>query len=306
MNTMLDFDKIKLNSIGRWPGIYAALGINVGEGRHCSCPSCGGKDRFRFTDLDGKGVYICNQCGSGDGFDLVQKVMKLDFTGACEAVERVLGIAKINPLTQEKKANPEDFRKMLESSKKVKNNDPVHRYLKERGLKELPSTLWHCPKCWNTDKKQNYDAMLAVFSDPKGEAVTIHRTYIMNGKKADVPNPKKIMTPLKKMNGGSVRLYPGKPEVIGVCEGIETAIAVHELYGVIVWPCLSAQLLQDWEPPDFVHTVRIYSDNDWNYTGQKAAYILANKLSLKPYELKVVVYVAKNNDFLDDLNMGIK
>ena len=93
---------------------------------------------------------------------------------------------------------------------------------------------------------------------------------------------------------------------MGVCEGIETAIAIHELYGVIVWPCLSAQLLQDREPPDFVHTVRIYADNDWNYTGQKAAYTLANKLSLKPYELKVVVYVAKNNDFLDDLNMGIK
>ncbi|NYY79755.1 hypothetical protein DMH17_06695 [Raoultella planticola] len=35
---------------------------------------CGGADRFRFDDKEGRGTWFCNQCGAGDGLKLVEKV----------------------------------------------------------------------------------------------------------------------------------------------------------------------------------------------------------------------------------------
>src|SRR5439155_22198569 len=66
---------------GRWPGILAALGIpaNALTGKHGPCPMCGGKDRFRFSDNDGSGDYICSQCGAGYGMRLLEKFHGWDF-----------------------------------------------------------------------------------------------------------------------------------------------------------------------------------------------------------------------------------
>ena len=47
----------------------------MGNGRHCPCPVCGGKDRFRFDNKDGRGTYICNQCCSGDGLELIKTII---------------------------------------------------------------------------------------------------------------------------------------------------------------------------------------------------------------------------------------
>ncbi|HAU4420604.1 TPA: hypothetical protein JDY45_22925 [Citrobacter freundii] len=45
---------------GKWPVILQMLRIDVPEnGRHGPCPKCGGKDRFRLDDLDGRGTWIC-------------------------------------------------------------------------------------------------------------------------------------------------------------------------------------------------------------------------------------------------------
>jgi len=311
-NYKLDFSEIRQNAVGKWIGIYQQLGISVGDGRHCACPICGGKDRFRFTNETGNGEWYCNQCNphAGDGFSLVQKVLGCDIKGAFEAVEKVLGICPVNPITQEKKATPEEFKALLKKSSKVRKGDPVYKYLKGRGLQmdDIPSQIYYTAHAYDYETKREQDAMLAVFRDPKGEGLTIHRTFIKDGKKMDIKAPRKVMTPVngKKMTGGAVRLYDGKPEVLGVCEGIETAIAVLEMYGVVMWACLNANMLEAWEPPDFVNTVRIYSDNDWHYVGQSAAYNLARRLSAKPYELKVTVHLPNMKDFLDDLNMGIK
>ncbi|EOG4203832.1 TPA: primase-helicase zinc-binding domain-containing protein, partial [Klebsiella pneumoniae] len=68
---------------GRWPYVLAGLSIDVPDSsrRHAPCPACGGKDRFRFDD-NGRGSFICNQCGAGDGLDLIKKVNNCDTTEA--------------------------------------------------------------------------------------------------------------------------------------------------------------------------------------------------------------------------------
>lgn len=78
---------------GRWPSVLAGLHINVPDSprRHGPCPSCGGSDRFRFDD-GGRGSFICNQCGAGDGLDLIRKVNKCDTSEAARLAADVLGI----------------------------------------------------------------------------------------------------------------------------------------------------------------------------------------------------------------------
>ncbi|RSA35509.1 TOPRIM and DUF927 domain-containing protein [Enterobacter hormaechei] len=78
---------------GNWPYVLAGLSIDVPDSsrRHAPCPACGGTDRFRFDD-NGRGSFICNQCGAGDGLDLIKKVNNCDTTEAAQLAADVLGI----------------------------------------------------------------------------------------------------------------------------------------------------------------------------------------------------------------------
>lgn len=77
----------------RWPMVLSQLGIEVPRSprQHAPCPACGGKDRFRFDDR-GRGSFFCNQCGAGDGLDLIQKVNQCGTTEAARMAADVLGI----------------------------------------------------------------------------------------------------------------------------------------------------------------------------------------------------------------------
>lgn len=76
-----------------WPFVLAGLHIDVPDSprKHTACPACGGKDRFRFDD-NGRGSFICSQCGAGDGLDLIRNVNKCDTTKAARMAADVLGI----------------------------------------------------------------------------------------------------------------------------------------------------------------------------------------------------------------------
>ncbi len=71
----------------QWPMIFEQLGIVVPPAhRHGPCPCCGGKDRFRMDDLDGRGTWFCNQCGAGDGLDLVARVFGCNLVRAARKI----------------------------------------------------------------------------------------------------------------------------------------------------------------------------------------------------------------------------
>lgn len=77
---------------GHWPVILPALGIALQpNGKPQPCPTCGGKDRFRFDNQDGRGTWFCNQCGAGDGLNLVEKALSLSARAAAEQVAAVMG-----------------------------------------------------------------------------------------------------------------------------------------------------------------------------------------------------------------------
>ena len=306
---MIEFEEVKAQSIGRWPGILTSFGIDVGDGTHKPCPVCGGTDRFRFTNEEGKGEWFCNNGHpkkAGDGFALVMAVTGMDFKATCEAVASVVGVVEPTSYQKEKTASPELLRKMYAESTPVKKGDMIYNYLVGRGLNSMPAMLRCSMKCWEPETKRDQIAMLASFQLPDGEFVTMQRTYIdAEGNKLDIKSPKKVFPPLKKMTGGAVRLYEYKSGILGLAEGIETAISMHEAYKWPVWATLSSVLMSGFVPPPDVSDIVIFADNDKNYTGQKAAYTLANRLATNGGEIKSVnveVPEVAGEDFLDERN----
>lgn len=297
---------IAIECAGKWHGIFNSLGIEVGDGKHCGCPICGGVDRFRFDNKENKGTWFCNHCGAGDGFSMVQKVLNCDFAAAAKQIEPLIGrITTTSNEPQEPTITPEKLRAIYKSSKVATQSCQVGQYLHGRGLKIVPATLRYAPKCWNSELKKEIPAMLAVFTMPDGTAVTMHRTYLdgMGGKAKGVVSVKKALPSLKKMTGGAIRLWPVTDGIVGVAEGIETAIAAHELTGMAVWSVMSTTIMAGFIPPKGVTHLHIFADNDLNYAGQRAAYELANKISVTT-DISVIVHMPEmpGTDWLDEHN----
>ena len=293
----------KEDALNRWPGIMQSFGIDVGEGKHTVCPICG-KKNFRFDDKDGTGSWICTCC-SGDGWSLIQKILGCDFKGALDQVGPIIGSIVPSRACTEKPNGPEYLRKIFNGSRPATKDCIVGKYLQYRGLSIIPSKLRYHPKCYENETKKDQRAMLAIIQLPDGKATTMHRTYLdpEEGKLKGVDSPKKIMPGIEKSTGGAIRLFEPIDGILGVAEGIETAIACYELHGIATWATVSASMMMSFEPPAGIKKVYIFGDNDSHktYAGQAAAYTLAKRL-IECKNIAADVFIPKNaGDWLDEL-----
>ena len=271
---------------GRWRELLPALGIEAMflTGKHVSCPACGGKDRFRFDDREGSGSFFCTQCGAGDGFTLAMKVTGKSFRQVADLVACELGIP--NRLQPQHSAKPKhDQRRLLQSvwdgSRRPEEGSPVSRYLEGRV---------GCPWPSNAIREGvQYTTMVSKITGADDKPVNLHITYLTkDGQKADVTPNRKVM-PGSLPEGCAIRLAPAAA-VMGVAEGIETAISASIMFDMPVWACVNASLLAKWIPPDIAKFVYVFGDNDVSFTGQAAAYRLANRLAVQ-FKLGVTVEI---------------
>lgn len=282
----------------KWYSILKNLGVpdEFLVNRHGPCPFCGGKDRYRWDDKDGKGTWYCNSCGAGNGFRLLMLYHNWDETETRRRIMGIIGVCQVKkrPMGKEKNAR-RNLRQVMSNSKV----SPAHigKYLRSRGLSTVPDTLLY-NKAAVYQPGEKYPAMIGVVRDNDGEPITIHRTFL-----ADVNPRKKVMTPIRPMSdGAAIRIFDHTEE-LGIAEGIETAIAAHEMFNIPTWSVISAEIMEKFQPPEGVKRLVIFADNDESFHGQKSAYNLAFSLN-RSHDIDIEVMVPKRvgDDWLDVLN----
>lgn len=278
----------------RWPSILPQLGIAASflTGRQSPCPICGGRDRYRFDDKNGRGTYYCNQCGAGDGIELLKKFHKVDFKRVAAMVEPFIDSA---PVVQKREIDDDARLRALRSiwgqSEPVSLENEAGRYLVSRGIEPpFSDALRFIPRLKVTGETMPYlAAMIAVVRDPTGKTITMHRTYLQNGEKAKIASPRRMM-PGDLPKGSYIALSP-PARIMGIAEGIETAIHASRKFGVPCWALISADNMRGFIPPTECKGLRIFGDNDAKFGGQAAAYDLAHRLSTKPEPIDVCVEI---------------
>jgi len=286
---------------GRWQEILPLLGIGTRflQNRHGTCPLCGGKDRFRFDDLDGSGSYYCNQCGPGPGLFLVRKLHGWDHNTACNEVDKIIGTDDSSvSQSQIKQIDDAEARRRALQRVIAEASAPeiVAGYLQQRGLAVGSDVLLGHPRLWHKEACRCLPAVVAPVLGPDGRLQSVHRIYF-----GDVEPRKKTMSPVDTITGGAVRLHePG--EDLAVCEGVETGLAIHQMFGLPVWAALTAPGVDSLVLPKELWRVTIFGDNDSNYTGQVAAYKLAHRLSRDGVIVEVKMPPQADMDWLDVLN----
>ncbi|PNK67807.1 TOPRIM and DUF927 domain-containing protein [Hafnia paralvei] len=211
----------------QWPSVLAGLSIEVPDSprRHAACPACGGVDRFRFDD-NGRGSHICNQCGAGDGLDLIAKVRGCDNTTAAQLAAEVLGIDCRTPKItsqrreqleaerqqrQQRSAEEAEHRRTtfarLYSEALQKSEQGESEYLINKGLDSLNFSLL-------AD-----GSLLLPLVDESGE-VTAAQTITQQGEK-------RLLTGSSKRGAYHAINAPETPQSILIAEGLATALTCH-------------------------------------------------------------------------------
>ncbi|EPO1199156.1 primase-helicase zinc-binding domain-containing protein [Escherichia coli] len=258
---------------GHWPRILPALGVKVIKNRHQACPVCGGSDRFRFDDKEGRGTWFCNQCGAGDGLKLVEKVFSVSASEAAGKVDAVTG--NLPPVDPEVIATAEaetDAGRKAAAALAAKLMDKTHTatgnaYLTRKGL-----AGYECVMLTGTHKTGGVtylagDVAVPLYEDT-GALVNLQ-----------LINAEGLKRTLK---GGQVKgtchVIEGKKQAgkrLWIAEGYATALTVHHLTGETVMVALSsvnllslASLARQKHP---ACEIVIAADRDLNGVGQTSA-----------------------------------
>ncbi|HDU4071434.1 primase-helicase zinc-binding domain-containing protein [Klebsiella aerogenes] len=262
---------------GHWPRILPALGVKVIKNRHQSCPVCGGSDRFRFDDKEGRGTWFCNQCGAGDGLKLVEKVFGVTPSEAAGKVNAVTG--NLSPVAPEviaateaetdadRKAAAALAVRLMEKTRPASGN----AYLTRKGFPDHECVMLTATHKTGGVTFRAGDVVVPLYGDA-GAQVNVQ-----------LINPDGLKRTLK---GGQVKgachVIEGKKQAgkrLWIAEGYATALTVHHLTGETVMVALSsvnllslASLARQKYP---ACQIVLAADRDLNGDGQSKAAVAA-------------------------------
>ncbi|MFQ1913110.1 DUF927 domain-containing protein [Aeromonas veronii] len=226
---------------GHWPELLAAVGIDIPRrGKHGPCPACGGKDRFRLDDKGGRGTWICNQCGSGDGLDLVCRVLSTTPKAAAELLAPLVGLsaggldpAERERIHQQQQARAEADAKQAEQlrQKAARRAAAIMRDCEPGQAPYLVHKRLRWP-CGALNRQViavgaltfPAGSLVVPLIDEAGELVNVQliddrggKSYLAGGRKAGA---------FHRIEGG---------ELVAVVEGYSTGLSVHLASGATVY-----------------------------------------------------------------------
>jgi hypothetical protein len=143
--------------------------------------------------------------------------------------------------------------------------DHVRSYLRSRGISlDIPSAL---REGLRTEMGGGpIPTMVAAVHGPDGRVIATQSTILTSSRRKALGASPKATT--GRLGAGAVRLGPAS-EVLGISEGIETALSAMELFGMSVWASLGGQRLGELYIPPEVRELHIFGDMD--RAGQLAA-----------------------------------
>ncbi|QIR16338.1 DUF7146 domain-containing protein [Shewanella aestuarii] len=287
------------------------------------CPKSGqGNTVFRLVSgWEETGQAFHNQEGRlTDGLNVIAFYLNCSLKEAADEVLRITG-GDISTIKKHEVAKQMNQEKVLSSSycsneEKSKrlaalqkvfagampaDQSPIAmNYLRSRGLtlteaevQRFSDTLGFHPGlsyyCTEDKKfKGKFPALLGIFKDKDGNNLTIHRIYLKpdGSGKAEVSNPKKMMSPPDYVGGGAFRLgepitLAGGGKYLGVTEGIETALALFNANQLPCWSLYSDTVLALFEPASDITHVVIWADKEPSQAGLNSAQKLQEKLRNK-------------------------
>lgn len=322
-------------------------------GTHVTCPFHGGSEDFRFSKRSTKkggntaqsGVAMCT-CGVyADGFAVLHKARGGRFIDVLKEVDEYLnGSSAPAPAPVKKFVPPvramsdaEQASKDAEILAKVKAlwsngkvfDQQVYTYYIERGidpriLEDIQDVrtmaslgYWH-----TVDKKLtklgSFPAMLALMRDADGNPAAVHRTWLSSDRKAKAPVPKaKKLSETPNAAGAAIRLFNAEgTDVLGLTEGVETAIGVRQLGSggyfdglgkIPVWACFAERNIRNFQIPESLLAtltkIIIFADNDERGTGLAAAMAFKERMAIEQPQLVVEIKLPEvvGHDWLDVL-----
>lgn len=250
MNRATFVSDVTAAACGHWPELLANLGVTVPPRKqHGPCPACGGKDRFRLDDKGGRGTFICNQCGSGDGLDLVAKVTGKPVKEAAKLIAPLVGLATdgVDPAELEhlrrqqlERAEAEQQRQQLQRQKAARRAADILRdcvpgqaeYLVGKRLHWSSGLLNSTLIRVGEEAFPNGSLVVPLYNEA-GDLVNVQlirhdgvRHYLAGGQKA-----------------GACHRIPGNQHV-AICEGYATGLSIHIATGATVYCAMDANNLQ--------------------------------------------------------------
>ncbi len=152
---------------------------------------------------------------------------------------------------------------------------PGESYLAIRGISERSSELRFHPRTPHGRKPftRFAPALIAAVRDDSG-LVGVHRTFL-DGKTNRLAAIVPAKCALGRLGSGAVRLQPAG-DVLGLAEGIETALSAAQLFGIPCWAALGTERFRHVALPTSVSMLLLFLDQDAG--GRRAEALVRSRL----------------------------
>lgn len=230
-------DRVLREFNGAWRQTLENYGCHLPSGRHHGpCPVCGGKDRFRFDDKEGRGTWFCSQCDpqSGGGLLLLSRFLGKptievanELLGNTHERSRAPVYRSFVSEDQIRKANHEQARKGAEALL-ASSELRTHPYMSDRGLDGQ----------WLVNGEPIMGKDRAIIQPGELLLVPAHKA---EGDGSKLVNVQKIKANKEKRpiyGGDMAGVYhklDGHQKLIAITEGYATGVTVNQVTGATTY-----------------------------------------------------------------------